>query len=122
MPTVIAIFDDMARLQRAQDALDKAGYGDDVERVVDRSDESAAGAGAEVARELAAGTAFSRAGRTHPLTENATLSHLGLTEEEERFVEETLQDGARLLVLRTKHPAEVMDLVRPFAQEVIRSK
>lgn len=121
MPHVVAIFDDMQRLARAKDALERAGFGDDVERVIDQGDSSAADAGADVARELAAGTAFSRAGRTHPLAENAALSHIGLSNEEQRFVEATLQDGARVLILDTGDPTRVMDLLRPDAQRVISS-
>lgn len=111
MTRVFALFDTDDKLQDAQDALNRAGLTDDVERVVDDSAEArglqtpgVAGVVAPIATDghlhshgFAAGA--SALGRNW-------LSEFDVDDEEAAFLGDSVSGGASLIVVNTERPDE----------------
>lgn len=105
MPKVLGLFNSADDLSRAQAALQEAGLGDDIKRIIEGTSGSSSNDASTpptiAAGSLPGGAVVNRAGRTAPTALNSAVTELGLPEEEREYFASTLEDGAKLLVLET---------------------
>lgn len=108
MTRVFALFDTQDKLQDAQDALEQAGLTADVERVVDSA---VADTGAP--RPIGAGAMapLVRDGRHDGVLPVALgsnwLSEFNVEDDEARFLADSVNGGASLIVVRSERPDDV---------------
>lgn len=95
MATVIAVFDDEDSLTRARDALEKAGYGDDVVEVVDEglADTNQVGSVIGNASGLRGGAVV------NPNTYPGGLGRADLPADEKDYFRRSVQNGAKLIIM-----------------------
>ena len=97
MATVIAVFDDEDNITKALDALEKAGYGDDVVEVIEHGDQ-AGNTGAVVAPLL--GNSSQGGGAVvNPGAYPRALGDANIPDDEKAFFWRSVQDGAKLVIL-----------------------
>ncbi len=108
MTRVFALFDSDDKVQDAQDALEQAGLTDAVERVIDTS---VADTGAP--RPIGAGAVAplvhdGRPDGVIPVAVGSNwLSEFGVDDEEARFLADSVNGGASLIVVNSERPDEV---------------
>lgn len=120
MARIVALFSELDPLEEARSALEAAGFGDDVQWMIDQSklDEAQRPPTASGAR--VDGTLLSF-GRTTPAGAAGPLDDLGLAEEEADFLKDSVVDGGRVLVVDSDRPAEAAEILRSHAQRVVET-
>lgn len=124
MAMTVALFGELNPLDEARAALQHAGYGENVQRVLDRTTLDDTGQSTPAAGATHDGTLLSF-GRAAPGSATGPLGGLGLSDEEAEFLRRSIDDGAQVLAVETegaRDAAEVEEVLRPYAQRVIRSE
>ena len=112
MATVIGVFDNESDITKASDAIDKSGMGDDVVEVIDHgaptSDtDSVAGVATAPAGSSSQGGAVVSAGDLPKGLADADLSS-----EEKHFFAQSLDNGARMIILDTDDVAKAKSVLQ----------
>lgn len=123
MTRVFALFDRDDNLQNAQDALEQAGLTADIERVIDGSVPDTA-----VPRPLVAGSVapISTDGRTDGAAAVGMgrnwLAEFQVDDDEARFLADSVDGGASLLIVRTDRPDDVSEILNSSGGSRVFSK
>ncbi len=114
MATVIAVFDDENSLTKALDALEKAGYGNDVVEVIEHNYQEG-GTGTVVAPLLGVGNqgAGNRGGGAvvSPGDYPSGLGDANISDDEKAFFWRSVQDGAKLVILDADDDARDLEIM-----------
>lgn len=94
MATVIAVFDEGDNLTKALDALEKAGYGEDVVEVIDEGYREPGGVVAPLLTSGGQGGAV-----VNPSSYPGGLGRADIDADEKEFFWRSVQDGAKLVIL-----------------------
>ena len=97
MATVIGVFDDENGVTKARDALEQAGYGDDVVEVIDGglADTN------EVGSVIGNASGLRGGGIVNPSSYPGGLGRANIDDDEKAFFYRSVQDGAKLIILNT---------------------
>lgn len=120
MPTIVTMFSEIDPLQEARTALEEAGFGEDVQWVLDASTLDRAQKDVTAGGSRTDGTLLGQ-GRTTPAGAAGPLDDLNLGREETEFIRSSVADGARVLVVETDRPAEAREILASRAQRIIET-